>query len=358
MHSCLLGLTHQYPKPDFSTTRRRGKPPHADLPHSSNAKLDSILHFSYVCLVCRGVWDVYGKIWGNSVQASHIMLTKSTKGKRMSYLTTKDQAKIYYNDLGKGEPVILIHGWPVNSDMWEYQSLALLEKGFRVIAYDRRGFGKSSQPFTGYIYDTMADDLKELIDRLDLPVQQKVRLVGFSMGGGEIARYLSRHGSARVAQTVLVSSVCPYMLKTDDNANGVPEKAFADMISGLKEDRPHFLAGFNKDFYGVGAISHPVSEEILRWTSLMALHGSPKATVDCVTAFGKTDFRPDMKAFAGVPTLIIHGTADKTVPIATASEQAAKMIPHAIFKRYEGAPHGLFVTHKNRLVEDLLDFLK
>jgi non-heme chloroperoxidase len=191
------------------------------------------------------------------------------------------------------------------------------------------------------------------MDHLDL---QRASLVGFSMGGGEVARYLSRHGSSRVAKAALISSVAPYMLKTDDNPKGVPDKVFADIKSGLKEDRPKFLNGFAHQFYGVGMISHPVSGDILHWTNILALQASPKATLDCVDAFGKTDFRPDMKAFT-MPTLVIHGTADKTVPIDSTGDEAAKAIPTATFRRYEGAPHGLFITHKNRLIEDLLAFL-
>ncbi len=272
----------------------------------------------------------------------------------MAYLSTRDHTKLYFNDMGgNGEPVVLIHGWPVSSAMWEYQALALMERGHRVVAYDRRGFGKSEQPRDGYNYDTLADDLKDLLDHLNV---QSVKLVGFSMGGGEIARYLGRHGSSRVSKAVLISSMVPYMLKTADNPEGVPENVFSDIISGLKEDRPHFLAGFAKDFYGDSMIRSAVSKEILDWTAFMAYPASPKATIDCVTTFGKTDFRGDMKAFT-MPTLIIHGSADKTVPPDAAGKQAAKMISKAILKMYDGAPHGLFVTHKNQLIEDLLGFL-
>ena len=271
----------------------------------------------------------------------------------MSYLKLRDQTNLYYNDLGSGDPVVLIHGWPLNSDMWEYQTLALLEAGKRVVVYDRRGFGRSSQPAQGYNYDTFADDLKELLDHLDL---QKSTLVGFSMGGGEIARYLSRHGSNRVAKAALISAVTPFMLKTEDNPKGVPKKVFDDIQNGLKEDRPKFLHGFTKDFYGVGMLSHPVSDDVIHWSNIMAFQASPKATLDCVTAFGTTDFRADMKAIK-IPTLIVHGTSDKTVPIDPTGEEAARAIPTAKFHRYEGAPHGLFMTHKNRLIEDLLAFL-
>lgn len=271
----------------------------------------------------------------------------------MPFITTKDNTNIYYNDLGKGDPVVLIHGWPLNSDMWEYQTGALLEKGFRVISYDRRGFGKSSQPLQGYNYDTFADDLHDLIEHLDL---QKVRLVGFSMGGGEIARYFTRHGSKRIAKAALVASVVPYILKTDSNPNGAPEDVLDGMIQSVKEDRPKFLAGFAKGFYGVGLISSPVSEEQLQWHNFLAYQASPIATRECITAFEKTDFRGDLKNIT-VPTLVIHGTADKTVPIEATGDAAAKGISQASYKKYEGAPHGLFLTHRNQLNKDLTEFL-
>jgi non-heme chloroperoxidase len=271
----------------------------------------------------------------------------------MSYLTTSDATKIYYNDIGQGEPVVLIHGWPLNSDMWEYQRQALVDRGFRVISYDRRGFGKSSQPIGPYDYDTFAADLKALMEELDL---NNARLVGFSMGGGEIARYLARYGAKRVAKAALISSVVPYVLKTADNPEGADESALKEMITQLKEDRPKFLAGFTKQFFGVGMISHPVSPEMMNWASYLAFQASPKATIDCVNAFGKTDFRPDLKAFT-IPTLVIHGTADKNVPIGATGDAAAKGIANAKYLRYEGAPHGLFITHKNQLIEDLVSFL-
>ena len=276
----------------------------------------------------------------------------------MSFLTTKDQTQIYYNDLAKDsaqrDPVILIHGWPLNSDMWEYQATALLEEGFRVITYDRRGFGRSSQPPGGYNYEVLAEDLKEIIDQLEL---RNVRLVGFSMGGGEIARYLGKYGGAKIAKTALLASVLPYMLKTDGNPKGVPEKVFNDMQSELREDRPKFLNHFTHQFFGAGLLSHPVSDEMMRWCSYLAFQAMPKATHDCVAAFGKTDFRADMKAFT-MPTLIIHGTNDKTVPAESSSDEAHKLIKGSHYIRFDGAPHGLFITHKNRLIEDLIEFLR
>ncbi len=272
----------------------------------------------------------------------------------MQFFTAKDNAQISYRDRGDGAPVVLIHGWPLNGDSFEYQTLDLLRKGFRVITYDRRGFGHSDQTATGYDYNTFADDLASLIDTLQLT---KVSLVGFSMGGGEIARYLGRYGSSKISSVALLSSVAPYMLKDDTNPDGVPAEQFAKMISQIEEDRPAFLAGFTKQFFGVNLIHHPVSQETQNWCFNMAMMAGLKATIDCVTAFGHTDFRDDMRAF-DIPTLIIHGDEDQTVPMKTAGEQAAKLVPHAIFKIYQGAPHGLFITHKQQLSNDLGSFLE
>ena len=271
----------------------------------------------------------------------------------MPTITTSDGTELYYKDWGHGRPVVLIHGWPLSSDSWDDVSLALAENGFRVIAYDRRGFGRSSQPFLGYDYDTLSDDLAAVLDGTGA---DNAALVGFSMGGGEIARYMRRHGGKGVAKAVLIGSVVPYMLKDESNPDGVPADALDQIKSGIREDRPHYLAGFFPSFYGVGLISHPVSDEVLDWTLTMALQAGLKGTLACVDAFGKTDFRPDLAAFR-VPTLIIHGTSDKTVPIDATSRAAAKAIPGAKLIEYDGAPHGLTVTHKDRLIGDLLEFL-
>ena len=271
----------------------------------------------------------------------------------MPFLAAKDGTQLYYKDWGGGRPVVFIHGWPFDGDMWEYQMPALTKAGYRTIAYDRRGFGRSDQPWTGYDYDTFADDLKAVLDTLDL---QDVVLVGFSMGGGEIARYLSRHGGARIAKTVLVSAVTPFLLKTDDHPDGVDASVFEGMIDGLEKDRPNFLATFSKLFFGVGVFSSPSSSELIQWTGNLAMLASPKATIDCVRAFGETDFRPDMSAFT-IPTLVIHGDADQTVPIDVSGKAAAAAIPGAKLVVYEGAPHAVPFTHKDRLTADLLAFL-
>lgn len=262
--------------------------------------------------------------------------------------------RLFVQDIGSGQPVVLIHGWPVSHAMWEYQLLALPAHGLRVVAYDRRGFGASSKPWEGYDYDTFADDLKAVLDELDL---KDVTLVGFSMGGGEIARYMSRHRGARVKKVAFISAVTPYLLKTADNPDGVDEGVFNGMVDGLKKDRPDFLTTFGKQFFNVGLLRHPVSDATLQWTQSLALPASPKATVDCVRAFSGTDFREDLKSIK-VPVLIVHGDADNTVPLKVSGARTAQMMPGAQYKVYDGAPHGLYITHKEELNRDLVAFVK
>lgn len=270
----------------------------------------------------------------------------------MPALKTKDGTELYYKDWGTGRPVVLLHGWPLDSDMWEYVQPALTAAGFRTIAYDRRGFGRSDQPWSGYDYDTLSDDLAAVLAGVDL---QDATLVGFSMGGGEIARYMSRHGGRRVAKAVLVSAVTPYMLKTPDH-EGADRSVFDGMKDGLKQDRPKFLANFNKGFFGVGLVSSPASKELIEWACQLAMLASPKATVDCVTAFGETDFRADMPHFK-VPTLVVHGDGDQTVPFEISGKLAAASIPGCKLEVYEGAPHAIPMTHADRLTKDLIAFL-
>ncbi|MEO6489192.1 MAG: alpha/beta hydrolase [Ferruginibacter sp.] len=271
----------------------------------------------------------------------------------ISTQTINDPVKIYYEDLGQGKPVVFIHGWPLSGAMWEYQVTQLPQQGLRCIIYDRRGFGRSDRPFGGYDYNTLAGDLKSLLDELDL---QDVTLVGFSMGGGEIAKYFSLFGGARITKVVLISAVVPYMLKTDDNPDGVPQEVFDKMAKGMLDDRPTFLEEFNKDFYGVGLVNHPVSDSYLNNSLNRAMEASPIATIQCAKSFSSTDFRDDVIKI-NVPTLIIHGDKDKTVPIKPTSEQSAMIIKGSIFKTYEGAPHGLWFTEKERLNKDLIDFI-
>ena len=272
----------------------------------------------------------------------------------MAFIETPDGTRLFYKDWGSGPPVVLIHGWPLDADMWEYQQPALTEAGFRTIAYDRRGFGRSDQPWAGYDYDTFADDLKAVLDGLDL---QDAALVGFSMGGGEVARYMGRHGGARVARTALISAVTPYLLKTVDNPDGVDAAVFDGMIDGLKTDRPHFLATFSKAFFGSGVFTSPASSDLIQWTGTVAMLASPEATVGCVRAFGGTDFRADMAAFK-VPTLVVHGDDDQVVPIDVSGRAAAAAIAGATLSVYDGAPHALPFTHAERLSAELVAFLK
>lgn len=267
--------------------------------------------------------------------------------------TTGEEIEISYKDYGSGRPVVLIHGWPSSKDMWEYQIDDLVNAGLRVVKYDRRGFGKSSKPWNGYDYDSLTDDLNAVLEGLDL---QDAVLVGFSMGGGEAVRYLSRYGSnSRVSKLVLVSSVVPYLGQANDNPEGVPQSVFAEMMEQMKDDRINFLDGFGKQFFGVGLLNKPVSTPYLEYFRTLAEVALPRATQQCAIAFANTDFRADVKA-VNVPTLIIHGDSDKTVPIEASSERTAKMIPNSIYKVYEGAPHGLFYTDRKQLNQDIIDF--
>jgi non-heme chloroperoxidase len=262
--------------------------------------------------------------------------------------------ELSYQDLGSGRPVVLIHGWPVTHAMWEYQMLELPNHGMRVIAYDRRGFGNSSRPWDGYDYDTLADDLKGLLDRLDL---QDVTLVGFSMAGGEVARYMARHGGARVSKVVFLSAVTPFLMRTADNPDGVDPANFSPILEGLQKDRPDFLTDFGKKFFNVGMLTHPVTAATLEWARSLAFTASPKATLECARAFSGTDFRADLKTIK-VPALVIHGEADQTVPIDASGARTAKMIAGAQFKTYSNGSHGIFITHKEQLNRDLVTFIQ
>jgi pimeloyl-ACP methyl ester carboxylesterase len=268
--------------------------------------------------------------------------------------TTKTNAiNIFYQEYGSGKPVIFIHGWPLNHEMWEYQMNELPLHKIRCIAYDRRGFGKSEQPWEAYDYDTLADDLHDLITHLNL---SQVILVGFSMGGGEIARYIGKYGNEHIDKVVFISSVTPFRLKTEENPDGTAIEVFNETIGDLIKDRPAFLNSFGKKFYGVDMISQPVSKSLLAWNQSQCLNSSAKATVECVKSFSQTDFTEDLKKIT-VPTLIIHGDNDLIVPIEVSSDKTAKLIPHAKYMIFPDAPHGLFITEKEKLNSDLINFI-
>ncbi|USI72174.1 alpha/beta fold hydrolase [Sphingomonas morindae] len=271
----------------------------------------------------------------------------------MPRITVEDGVSLYYKDWGTGRPVILIHGWPLQADSWDDIGHALVEAGHRVIAYDRRGFGRSDQPWDGYDYDRLADDLAAVIEATGV---EDAALVGFSMGGGEVVRYMSRHGGARVSRVALIASVVPGLLKSASNPDGADAALFEGIKAGLLKDRPKFLADFFPGFYGAGLLSSPVSKEVIAWSVAMAMQAGLRPTLACVDAWGRTDFAPDLAAVT-VPTLIVHGTADETVPIDITARRVARILPHAQLVEVEGGPHGLPATHKEAIAQDLIAFL-
>ena len=271
----------------------------------------------------------------------------------MTDVTTEDGVRLHVHVEGEGPDVVLIHGWPLSHRMWHAQQATLVRAGFRVIAYDRRGFGESDKPDGGYDYDTLSDDLAAVLAALDA---DRVALVGFSMGGGEVARYMSRHNGDRVVRACLVSAVPPYLLRDEGNPSGVPRDQFEAMKAGIREDRAGFFREFAKPLYGLDG-GHDVPDDVLEDTHRMAMQASETATLACVDAFGTTDFRPDMAAFK-VKTLVVHGTGDAIVPIGVSGEASAASIENARLERYDDAPHGLVATHAERLGADLRQFIQ
>ncbi|SNR92739.1 non-heme chloroperoxidase [Streptosporangium subroseum] len=272
----------------------------------------------------------------------------------MGFVTAADGAQIYYKDWGEGRPVVLSHGWPLNADSWEAQMLFLASHGYRVVAHDRRGHGRSTQTWHGNEMDTYADDLATLIETLDL---REATLIGFSTGGGEVARYIGRHGTARIAQIVLVSAVPPFMLQTDDNPGGVPIEVFDAIRAGSLADRSQLYRDLaDGPFFGGNRPGADPSQGMRDAFWLQGLQAGHRNAYECIAAFSATDFRTDLDAF-DVPTLVIHGDDDQVVPFEVGGKASAARIKNATLKVYPGAPHGITDTHKEQLGADLLEFL-
>ncbi len=272
----------------------------------------------------------------------------------MSMITTKDGTHIFYNDWGKGQPVVFSHGWPLSADAFEDQMFYLASRGYRCIAHDRRGHGRSSQPWAGNDMDTYADDLAALVEKLDL---KDAIHIGHSTGGGEVARYIGRHGTKRVAKAVLIGAVPPVMLKSAANPGGLPMEAFDQIRAGVHADRSQFWKDLSMPFYGYNRTGAKVSEGVRDSFWLQGMMAGFPASWFCIKAFSETNLTEDLKRF-DVPTLVLHGDVDQIVPIADSALLSSKIIKNATLKVYEGAPHGMCTTLKDRVNEELLGFLK
>ncbi|QKQ74803.1 alpha/beta fold hydrolase [Nostoc sp. TCL240-02] len=272
----------------------------------------------------------------------------------MSTIATKDGTQIYYKDWGIGQPVVFSHGWPLNADAWDEQLVLVADNGYRAIAHDRRGHGRSSQSWNSNDMDTYADDLAMLIETLDL---NDVVLVGHSTGGGEVTRYIGRHGTNRVAKVVLVGAVPPLMLKTEANPGGLPIEVFNSIRTGVANDRSQFYEDLSESFYGANRPGTQVSQGLRQQFWLQSMQVGLKGALDCIKAFSETDFTDDLKKF-DVPTLIVHGDDDQIVPIANSALLSSQIVKGATLKVYPGAGHGLYSTHREQFNTDLLAFLK
>ena len=272
----------------------------------------------------------------------------------MAFITTTDGTKIFYKDWGAGQPVVFSHGWPLSADAWDAQMQFLGTNGYRVIAHDRRGHGRSDQPWNGNTMDQYAADYAELLDALDL---QDAVLVGHSTGGGEVAHYIGTYGTARVAKAVLISAVPPLMVKTDANPEGTPVAVFDGLRQAVLDNRAQCYRDLSMPFYGYNREGATVSEGVRDSFWLQGMMGSVKGAYDCIHEFSEVDYTEDLKKMT-IPTLIIHGTDDQIVPIAAAGRRSAEIAPNATLKEYPGAPHGLPTTHQDQLNADLLAFIR
>jgi non-heme chloroperoxidase len=272
----------------------------------------------------------------------------------MSTIKTHDGTKIFYKDWGAGQPVVFSHGWPLNADAWDDQLMLLAGNGFRAIAHDRRGHGRSSQPYGGNDMDTYADDLAAVIEALDL---KNALLVGHSTGGGEVTRYIGRHGTRRVSKVMLLGAVPPLMLRTKNNPEGLPIEVFDQIRAGLLNDRAQFYKDLGQQFYGANRQGSKVSQGVIDQFWRLSMQVGLVGAFECVKAFSETDFTDDLKKF-DKPTLILHGEDDQIVPIAASAKLSSKLVKGATLKIYPGAPHGLFLTHREQFNADLLNFAK
>jgi non-heme chloroperoxidase len=273
----------------------------------------------------------------------------------MATITTKDGTNIFYKDWGEGQPIVFSHGWPLNADAWEEQLLFFASNGYRVIAHDRRGHGRSSQPWSGNDMDTYADDLAALIEKLEL---KATVLVGHSTGGGEVTRYIGRHGTARISKAALVGAVPPLMLKTEANPGGLPRSVFDGIRAGVLGDRSQFYKDLAAGaFYGANRPDSKVSGGLREQFWLQSMQVGIRGAFECITAFSETDFTADLKKF-DVPTLILHGDDDQVVPIGASARLSSNLVKNATLKVYPGAPHGLTATHKEQFNRDLLAFIR
>lgn len=279
--------------------------------------------------------------------------TPTTRTAPSSFVTTSDGTQIFYKDWGTGQPVVFSHGWPLNADAWDEQMVLVASEGYRGIAHDRRGHGRSSQPWNGNDMDTYADDLATLIETLDL---RDVVLVGHSTGGGEVTRYIGRHGTSRVAKVLLVGAVPPLMLQTPSNREGLPIEAFDAIRAGVSADRSQFYKDLSAPFYGANREGSTVSQGVRDTFWLQGMQVGIKGALDCIRAFSETDLTEDLRRI-DVPTLFIHGDDDQIVPIGASAMKASKIVADSTLTVYEGADHGLTVTHRDRFNADLMAFL-